>query len=108
MVGREGVDISFPHDDFLAKRHAELSFVDGTLFLKPLESTNGVFLQVHQEVELDNGDIFRIGQQLLVFEMLSMVAMTLNVDPKGQAIPLGSPLPDGAWGRRGSSSRPRP
>jgi pSer/pThr/pTyr-binding forkhead associated (FHA) protein len=106
VVGREGVDISFPHDDFLAKRHAELSFVDGTLFLKPLESTNGVFLQVHQEVELDNGDIFRIGQQLLVFEMLSMVATTLNVDPKGQAIPLGSPVPDGAWGRLGQLIAP--
>lgn len=106
VVGREGVDISFPHDDFLAKRHAEFAFVDGTLNLRPLESTNGVFLQVHQEVELENGDVFRIGQQLLSFEMLSMVASSLAVDPKGQAIPLGSPVPEGAWGRLGQLIAP--
>ena len=106
VVGREGVDISFPHDDFLAKRHAEFAFADGALYLRPLESTNGVFLQVHQEVELENGDVFRIGQQLLCFEMLSMVASTLSVDPKGQAIPLGSPVPEGAWGRLGQLIAP--
>lgn len=106
VIGRDGVDISFPHDDFLAKRHAELTFQDGVLYLKPLESTNGVFLQVHQEVELDNGDIFRIGQQLLCFEMLSVVAAGLAVDPKGQAIPLGSPVPEGAWGRLGQLIAP--
>ena|GEM_PF-1303952 len=106
VVGREGVDISFPHDDFLAKRHAEFTFADGALYLRPLESTNGVFLQVHQEVELENGDVFRIGQQLLCFEMLSMVAASLSVDPKGQAIPLGSPVPEGAWGRLGQLIAP--
>lgn len=106
IIGREGVDISFPHDDFLARRHAELSFVNGTLLITPLESTNGVFLQVHQEVELESGDVFRIGQQLLVFELLSVVASALSVDPKGQAIPLGSPLPEGAWGRLGQLIAP--
>lgn len=106
VIGREGVDISFPHDDFLARRHAELSFVDGALLITPLESTNGVFLQVHQEVELESGDVFRIGQQLLVFELLSAVASALSVDPKGQAIPLGSPLPEGAWGRLGQLIAP--
>lgn len=106
VIGREGADISFPHDDFLARRHAELTFVEGALLLNPLESTNGVFLQVHQEVELESGDVFRIGQQLLVFELLSAVASALTVDPKGQAIPLGSPVPEGAWGRLGQLIAP--
>ena len=106
IIGREGVDISFPHDDFLAKRHAEVKFADGAVFLNPLESTNGVFLQVHQEVELESGDVFRIGQQLLIFELLSAVAASLEVDPHGQAIPLGSPVPEGAWGRLGQLIAP--
>ncbi len=106
VIGREGVDISFPHDDFLAKRHAEFAFREGVLHLRPLESTNGVFLQVHQEVELDSGDVFRIGQQLLCFELLSVVANKLEVDPRGQAIPLGSPMPEGAWGRLGQVIAP--
>jgi pSer/pThr/pTyr-binding forkhead associated (FHA) protein len=106
VIGREGVDLPFPHDDFLARRHAEFYFEDGALWLRPLESTNGVFVQVHQEVELESGDIFRIGQQLLSFEMLSAIVAELEEDPRGQAIPLGSPIPEGAWGRLGQLIAP--
>lgn len=106
VIGRDGVDLPFPHDDFLARRHAEFYFEDGALWLRPLESTNGVFVQVHQEVELESGDIFRIGQQLLSFEMLSAIVAELEEDPRGQAIPLGSPIPEGAWGRLGQLIAP--
>jgi pSer/pThr/pTyr-binding forkhead associated (FHA) protein len=106
VIGREGAEICFPHDDFLARRHAEFYFQNGLLHLKPLESTNGVFLQVHPEVELESGDIFRIGQQLLSFEVLTDVAGGIEPDAKGQAIPLGSPIPEGAWGRLGQLIAP--
>lgn len=106
IIGREGVDLPFPHDDFLARKHAEFYFEEGALWLRPLESTNGVFVQVHQEVELESGDIFRIGQQLLSFEMLSVVVAELEEEPRGQAIPLGSPIPEGAWGRLGQLIAP--
>lgn len=106
LIGREGADISFPHDDFLARHHAEFRRVGDDLMLRPLESTNGVFVQVHQEIELGSGDVFRIGQQLLCFELLSVVAADLVEDPQGQAIPLGSPTPEGAWGRLGQLIAP--
>ena len=106
IIGREGADINFPHDDFLARHHAEFYYENGGLHLRPLESTNGVFVQVHQEVELDNGDVFRIGQQLLNFEILAVVASELEAEPRGQAIPLGSPIPEGAWGRLGQLIAP--
>lgn len=106
LIGREGADISFPHDDFLARHHAEFYFEGDSLLLRPLESTNGVFVQVHQEVELDSGDVFRSGQQLLHFEMLAEVASEVIEDPRGQAIPLGSPIPEGAWGRLGQLIAP--
>jgi pSer/pThr/pTyr-binding forkhead associated (FHA) protein len=106
-IGREGSDITFPQDDFLAARHAELASgtADG-LVLRPLESTNGVFLQVHEETELVSGDVFRIGQQLLSFEVLSEVAGDHGVDPRGGAERLGSPVPEGAWGRLGQIIAP--
>ncbi|MFO0744060.1 MAG: FHA domain-containing protein [Myxococcota bacterium] len=107
VLGREGADINFPHDDFLAPRHAEFFFKNGTLFLKPLKSTNGVFLQVHQEVELESGDVFRIGQQLLNFESLALVtAEQPVVETKDQTMRLGSPIPEGAWGRLGQLIAP--
>lgn len=98
-LGREGADINFFSDDFLAPRHAEFNFEDDGLWVRALPSTNGVFVQVIGETELESGDVFRIGQQLLRFEVLSVVASVLEPDPRGQAIPLGSPIPEGAWGR---------
>ncbi|MCC6621032.1 MAG: FHA domain-containing protein [Deltaproteobacteria bacterium] len=107
ILGREGADLNFPHDDFLAPRHADFFFKNGQLHMKPLKSTNGVFLQVHQEVELESGDVFRIGQQLLVFESLALVnAEGPVVETKDQTMRLGSPIPEGAWGRLGQLIAP--
>jgi len=107
ILGREGADLNFAHDDFLAPRHADFFFKGGQLHIKSLKSTNGVFLQVHQEVELESGDVFRIGQQLLVFESLALVtAESPVVETKDQTMRLGSPIPEGAWGRLGQLIAP--
>jgi len=98
VIGREGADISFPHDDFLAPRHAELIFQGHQLTINPLESTNGVFMQVSHEVELRTNDVFRIGQELLRFELLSDV-VAREPETRGGVLKLGSPMPEGAWGR---------
>ncbi len=97
-IGREGGDINFPHDDFLAPKHAEFFFSGSTLNLKPLKSTNGIFVQVSGEIELQSGDVFRIGQELLNFELLDEVAEEANTGEDG-SVELGSPVPEGAWGR---------
>lgn len=104
-IGREGADIGFPHDDFLAPRHAEFHHVGAQLQLTPLESTNGVFVQVSHEVELRSGDVFRIGQELLCFELLSEVIGSPEVGPD-EVVRLGSPVPEGAWGRLGQLVAP--
>jgi pSer/pThr/pTyr-binding forkhead associated (FHA) protein len=108
IIGREGADINFPHDDFLAPRHAEFVFGSGkspTLTLNPLKSTNGCFVQVSHEIELRSGDVFRIGQELLCFELLGDV-IEEEVVTDGDAISLGSPIPEGAWGRLGQLIAP--
>jgi len=105
VIGREDADICFPHDDFLAPRHAQFAFSGNQLVLTPLPSTNGVFMQVSHEVELRNGDVFRIGQELLCFELLAQVIK----DPRtgvDDALRLGSPIPEGAWGRLGQLIAP--
>lgn len=105
VIGREGADINFPHDDFLGPKHAEFTFAGSQLTLSPLKSTNGVFVQVSHEVELRSGDVFRIGQELLCFELLDEVLK--DVAPLGDGVTrLGSPVPEGAWGRLGQLVAP--
>ncbi|MCB9733081.1 MAG: FHA domain-containing protein [Deltaproteobacteria bacterium] len=105
VVGREGADINFPHDDFLGPKHAEFNFAGAQLTLSPLKSTNGVFVQVSHEVELRSGDVFRIGQELLCFELLGEVLKSSKPVSDG-VTRLGSPVPEGAWGRLGQLVAP--
>lgn len=105
VIGREEADICFPHDDFLAPRHAKFTFSGNQLVLTPLSSTNGVFMQVSHEVELRDGDVFRIGQELLSFELLAEVVKSPHAGDDA-AIRLGSPIPEGAWGRLGQLIAP--
>jgi pSer/pThr/pTyr-binding forkhead associated (FHA) protein len=77
VIGRESGDIVFTDDPFLSRRHAILR-VHGDLTgaghardftLADMGSSNGTFLQIHEEVRLRNGDHFRIGQQLFRFDL---------------------------------------
>jgi pSer/pThr/pTyr-binding forkhead associated (FHA) protein len=75
VIGRESGDIVFTDDPFLSRRHAVLR-VHGldkpgglhTFGLEDLGSSNGTFLQIRDEVRLQQGTHFRIGQQLFRFD----------------------------------------
>ena len=83
----------FESDGYLSPVHAEL-LVNGTAALvRDLESLNGVFVKMTEEEELITGQIIRIGQELLRFELI--------VPPEpiadGTEV-MGSPNP-GYWGK---------
>jgi len=75
VIGRESGDIVFTDDPFLSRRHATLRMhaVAGgrrrRFTLADLGSSNGTFLRIREEVRLRHGDHFRIGQQLLRFDI---------------------------------------
>ena len=74
IIGRESGDIVFTDDPFLSRRHAVLRFHGGEgpkrhFTLADLGSSNGTFLRIRDEVRLRHGDHFRIGQQLLRFDI---------------------------------------
>jgi len=73
VIGRESGDIVFTDDPFLSRRHAVLRMQGGTqkrrFTLADLGSSNGTFLRIRDEVRLRGGDHFRIGQQLLRFDI---------------------------------------
>jgi hypothetical protein len=72
-IGRTGCDMNFGADSLLAAKHAEVRVgEDGTASLVDLaQEPRGVFLRVRaqQPVELQAGDVLRIGDQQLRVEL---------------------------------------
>jgi len=64
IIGSAGL-INLPGEIFCHPREAELTFRQGRLWLADLEGGNGVFLRIRTPVELEYGDEFLIGDQLL-------------------------------------------
>lgn len=92
VIGR-GSGPLFDNDSYLSPKHARFSFTEGQLLLEDAGSLNGVFVRITKEELLSHGEIFRIGQELLRFDVI--------VEPQslddGTEI-MGSPNP-GYWGR---------
>jgi hypothetical protein len=69
-VGRSQADISFVEDRFLAPRHMRLVRAGNAVRALPLDTFNGVFRRMRGPVELDDGDVLLMGQELLRFELI--------------------------------------
>jgi len=81
-------------DAYLDQRHAYLSFVsDRGVRVEDCNSLNGIFLKLSGRVEIQHGDQFRVGQELLLYEDLPEPTPTSDGTER-----MGSPNP-GYWGR---------
>jgi len=92
LIGR-GQAALFDADAYLSPRHAGLTVTADGVMIRDLQSLNGVFLKITSEESLESGDIFRIGQELLRFEVISPPQPLED----GTEI-MGTPNP-GFWGR---------
>jgi pSer/pThr/pTyr-binding forkhead associated (FHA) protein len=65
-VGRETGDIVFTSDPFMSRRHAAIQWDEDAqeYVLVDLNSSNGTYLAIRDDVPLDNGDFIRLGQHL--------------------------------------------
>ena len=72
VVGREAAG-PFASDSYLSPQHAEFAFGGAGLTVRDLNSLNGVYMRIAADapVELKDGSIFRIGQEILRFEKLA-------------------------------------
>jgi pSer/pThr/pTyr-binding forkhead associated (FHA) protein len=68
-LGREHGDLVFRDDEFLSRRHAQLTFLKEKPVLRDLGSSNGTYLRLHAPQVLVPGDMIRLGDQLLRFEL---------------------------------------
>jgi hypothetical protein len=92
LIGR-GQGPLFDADAYLSPRHAELTVGPNGVHIRDLQSLNGIFLKIGEEEPLESGDIFRIGQELLRFEVISP---PLPLEDGTEV--MGTPNP-GFWGR---------
>ena len=83
----------FENDGYLSPVHALLDIRGTQGVVRDLDSLNGVFVKMTQEEELVSGQIIRIGQELLRYEVIPTPEPTAD----GTEL-MGSPNP-GFWGK---------
>ena len=66
VAGRDQGQILFPEDDWMNPRHANFVYENDTLVVRDENSVNGVFVRIRDRVQLDIGDRFLCGEQLLL------------------------------------------
>jgi len=67
LIGSQG-SVQLPGEQFCHPREARLSARDSRLWIEDLAGGNGVFLRIRTPVELELGDEFVVGDQLLRIE----------------------------------------
>jgi pSer/pThr/pTyr-binding forkhead associated (FHA) protein len=99
MIGRNGADIVFDDDRFLARQHARLErAADGTLRVHPIDSVNGVYRKADGAVELVDGATILVGREVLRFERVAPEERTVTPLVRHGVALFGSP-PRDPWGR---------
>ncbi len=83
-IGRETGGL-FASDSYLSPRHATFTFGGGGLTVRDENSLNGIYMRigVDQPIELVDRSIFRIGQEIIRFERLSVRAPQNGVELMG-------------------------
>jgi pSer/pThr/pTyr-binding forkhead associated (FHA) protein len=71
LIGRDSGPL-FASDMYLAMRHATFTISGGNITVRDEASLNGVYVRIErqQSVEIRDGDVFRIGQEILRYEAL--------------------------------------
>ncbi len=99
VVGRQGADVAFDDDRFLARQHARLErSSDGTVKVIPLDTLNGVYRKTDAPVDITDGSIILVGREVLRFEKLDAEETKLHPLVRHGVALFGSP-PREPWGR---------
>jgi pSer/pThr/pTyr-binding forkhead associated (FHA) protein len=69
VIGREQGDVVFSDDEFMSRRHALLQLRNGRALVSDLGSSNGTYVRLAGQHTLVPGEMIRLGDELLRFEM---------------------------------------
>jgi pSer/pThr/pTyr-binding forkhead associated (FHA) protein len=90
-VGASEGSVTFPDDPYMSPRHARISLKSGSYTLRDLDSVNGVYVRLREEVELRDRDTVLIGQQVLRFEVLGDGELSLGPGWQRGVLVFGTP-----------------
>jgi pSer/pThr/pTyr-binding forkhead associated (FHA) protein len=87
-VGRNAGAV-FSADAYLSPTHATFSLQATSCSVKDENSLNGVYVKLKRDVpvKLNDGDVFRIGQELIRFEVMGAPRFVQGVEPMGSPNP---------------------
>jgi pSer/pThr/pTyr-binding forkhead associated (FHA) protein len=68
-LGRSNANLVFKDDHYMSATHARIVAQPGRFILQDLRSRNGVFRRVRNEIELENGDEFFLGEHFFRVEI---------------------------------------
>jgi pSer/pThr/pTyr-binding forkhead associated (FHA) protein len=88
VVGRSH-GAPFSADAYLSPTHATFTFQGSGCSVKDENSLNGVYVKLKRDmpVKLSDGDVFRIGQELIRFHALAAPQLVEGVEPMGSPNP---------------------
>ncbi len=68
-IGRERGDVLFPEDGYVSGLHCHIAYEGGRVTLTDLGSSNGTFIRIREETDIQSGDVLLMGQQLFRVQM---------------------------------------
>lgn len=84
VIGREGADIALD-DRKISRKHAEIGlYGTGAYVLRDLASTNGTYVngrRVSEKKQLQNGDLIRVGDTILLFTLVENSVFVSGMAP---------------------------
>lgn len=90
-LGRTEGHVLLADDPYLSPRHARLVPKPEGLLVRDLDSINGIYVRLREPVELNDGDMLLLGQQLLRFEVLPETELPLGPAMHRGVLVFGTP-----------------
>lgn len=94
-IGRDEGDVLLPDDRYLSPRHARIARRGESLFVRDLDSVNGVYKRLRSgqsgEQPLRDRDLISLGQQVLRFELVNEGELGLGPAVQHGTLVFGTP-----------------
>lgn len=105
-IGRNSEHQVLAADPFLSPSHASITAGGQGFTIADEDSLNGIFYRIRGEVELQHGDLIRMGQELLHFELMSHVEPVIAARMGDDETLRGGSPDKSLWGRLSLISGP--
>jgi pSer/pThr/pTyr-binding forkhead associated (FHA) protein len=90
-IGREHGNILLAHDPYVSPRHARITRRQGRIYIRDLNSVNGLYWRLTGPHPLRHGDLLLLGLQVLKFEIVNSEEQGLGAALEHGIALFGSP-----------------